>query len=459
MSGTSANVLTLGKTPATTVLKLSWPTILEQIAFTVLNFADTAMVGVLGASFTAAVGITSPVLWLIGGIMSAVSVGFSVQVAQSIGAGEMRRASRAAGQAVITSVATGTLLTVACLLIAPVLPAMLGAEEAIRPHATSYFMVMAFFGLVNSLEMIMSSILRCTGNTKAPLIANSLSIVLNIVLNYLFIYPTRTITVLGNSFVMWGAGMGVAGAALGSVLSILVAALLLIRPFISGERGILFEKSDFVSADKAILTRAVELGMPVALERVTMSLGQVVYMRIISGMGTIAIAAHHLAVQAESLSYLPSFGFAVAATTLVGQSVGANDRPLARTFGRTSSNMAAICMALTGVLLFLLAEPIISIFTRDVSVIALGGVLLRIVAFAQPSQAHATVYAGSLRGAGDSRWPFYINLVGVWGFRVALTLIFVYGLGWGLEAAWIAMLADLVFRGIVCRKRFLRKLS
>lgn len=458
MKENSANVLNLGKTPATTVLKLSWPSILEQIAFTVLNFADTAMVGVLGASFTAAVGISAPVLWLASGIIAAVSVGFSVQVAQYVGSGDMERASRAASQSLSVSLLCGLALSAVGLLLSPYLPALLGAEGDVATMASSYFAIMSISCLFNSLEINFSSILRCTGDTTSPLWANSTAIVLNIFLNWLFIFPERTITAFGRDFQVWGAGLGVSGAALGSAISIGAAALLLAVPMFAGKRGIKIHRHDVLHFDREILRRAYALGMPVGLERVTLSLGQVVFIRMVSTMGTTAVAAHHLAIQAESLSYMPSFGFSVAATTLVGQSIGAEDRERALGFGRIASNMGAIGMGITGLLLFFLAEPIIGLFTRDLAVIALGGILLRIVAFAQPMEAYATIYAGALRGAGDSRWPFYINLVGVWGFRIGLSLLFVFAFGWGLPALWVAMLIDLTFRGIVCRKRFLNNI-
>ncbi|MEG2086607.1 MAG: MATE family efflux transporter [Angelakisella sp.] len=455
----SANVLTLGKTPEATILKLSWPAILEQIAFTLLNFADTAMVGVLGAAYTAAVGLTSPVLWLAGGIIGAVSVGFSVQVAQAVGAGDYDRASRTVGQSLLGSAALGILLLVAGLLATPFLPKLLGAQPDVAALAVQYFGVMTFSFFANSFEVNISSILRCVGNTKSPLIANSIAVVVNVFLNLLFIFPTRTVILFGNSVTLWGANMGVAGAALGSVLSIVIAVFLMAKPFFCSANEVRFHLRDVKRVDRQIMSRAIELGIPVALERITMSLGQLVYIRIISTLGTTALAAHHLAIQTESLSYMPSFGFSMAATTLVGQSIGADDRPGARNFGRIAANMTALLMTGAGVFIFFGGSLMLQLFTRDVTVIAIGAGLLRIVAFAQPPQAFANVYSGALRGAGDTRWPFYINLLGVWGVRVGLSLVLVTGLGWGLSGAWIAMLCDQVFRGYVCRRRFLNCMS
>lgn len=458
MKHNSANVLNLGRTPSATVLKLSWPSILEQMAFTVLNFADTAMVGVLGAVFTAAVGITAPVLWLANGIIAAVSVGFSVQVAQLVGSGDLPRASKVASQSLSISLLAGVIIAAVGMLISPFLPIWLGAEGEVIPLASQYFIIMSLCCFFNSMQVNLSSILRCTGDTTSPLAANSTAIVLNVLLNWLFIFPARDISLFGQSFHIWGAGLGVAGAAWGSLLATAVATLMLVKPMLDGRRGIKLSMADTLHFDREILTRAKELGVPVGLERITLSLGQVVFIRMVSTMGTSAVAAHHLAIQAESLSYMPSFGFSMAATTLVGQSIGSADPARARRFGRIASNMGAVCMAATGLLLFAFAEPIIGLFTRDLAVIALGGILLRIVAFAQPMEAYATIYAGALRGAGDSKWPFYINLVGVWGFRIGLSVIFVFAFGWGLPALWVAMLCDLTFRGIVCRKRFLNSI-
>ena len=455
MSTQTANVLNLGKTPVSTVLKLAWPTILEQIAFTVLTFADTAMVGILGAVCTAAVGITAPLLWLAGGIFSSVSIGFSVVVAQNVGANNMDKASRTVSVSIMASSTVGLILALVGLILSPVLPVWLGAEGQVAGLATQYFAVMSLSCLANSISTNISGILRSTGDTKTPLIANSIAIVLNIVLNFLFIFPSKEITLLGATIHTWGLGLGVAGAAMATALSIATSAMIMIPSLLSAKRGIKIDTKLMLHPEKELLKEVSKLSIPIAMERVTLGIGQVFYMWIVATLGTTAVAAHHLAVQAESLSYLPAFGFSVAVTTLVGQSIGADDRAKARVFGKIGGNMGAVLMGLTGILLFVFAEPLLGILTQDVAVIAVGATLLRIVAFAQPAEACAIIYAGALRGAGDTKWPFYINLIGVWGLRIGLSTLFVFGFGFGLNAVWIAMLIDLSFRGYVCRKRFL----
>lgn len=456
MNKPAANVLTLGKTPTSTVLKLSWPSILEQIAFTIFQFADTAMVAALGASATAAVGVVTPVLWLTNGLIAALAMGLSVQVAQAIGAEDYEAARRVIRQSFSCAVVGGGVLTIITVLLAPALPGMLGADPDIVPMASVYLRIVGYSLVADGVLMVFSAILRCMGNTRAPMIANASTIVLNIILNYFLIYPTRPVTIGTNTITMPGLGMGVAGAAWGTAISIVVAAMMVLYSMRGSRFGLSLEWDHLKAYDKKILQRTAHLGVPVALERATLALGQVAFIRIVATMGTNALAAHHLAVQAESLSYLPAFGFSVAATTLVGQAVGAGLKEDARRFGNIAARMGLICMILTGTTLFFGSRYLILFFTPDQEVVALGSMLLKIVAFAQPMQAFFIIYSGALRGAGDSRWPFYINLVGVWGIRIASACFFTFVLKLGLGWVWVAMLMDLCFCGFVCYRRFSR---
>lgn len=447
-----ANVLHLGSTPARTVLKLAWPTILEQIAFTLLQFADTAMVGALGADCTAAIGIAAPLTWLIGGLTAAVGVGFSVQVAQRIGAGEYAAAEDVIRQVFLLSLLLGGLLTGLCLLAAPVFPALMGAEPQVIPHAAAYLSAISFSALVNMLEVSVSSVLRCMGNTRAPMAANLTAILANIVLNYLLIFPPHTVTLGSAVLAVPGMNMGVAGAAWGTVIAIGISAALVLTAVLSPKSALRLRLHGGLRFTAPVLQRAARIGLPVVLERAATSIGQILFLRLVATMGTVAVASHHLAVSAESISYLPAFGFSVAATTLVGQAVGAGLPEESRRFGNISARMGLICMTASGVVLFLLAGPLISLFSPDPAVISLGRDLLRIVAFAQPMQAWAIVYSGALRGAGNSRWAFYISLLGVWGVRLGLSALSVLVFGAGLRTAWVVMVLDLTFRGVVSRR-------
>lgn len=209
--------------------------------------------------------------------------------------------------------------------------------------------------------------------------------------------------------------------------------------------------------DKEIYSGACSVGIPIALERLTISIGQIAYMRIISGMGTMYVAAHHLANQAESLSYLPCFGFSVAATTLVGQAMGAKDYESARRFGSIAAKIGIAMSLVASAILFFGGKPIISVFSSDPVIINMGGNLLKIVALGQQFQAASIIYAGGIRGTGESRAPFYIGLTGIWGIRIVLCLIFVFVFKMKLYAAWVAMLIDMIYRGYLTYLCFVKR--
>ncbi|MDL2318848.1 polysaccharide biosynthesis C-terminal domain-containing protein, partial [Eubacteriales bacterium OttesenSCG-928-A19] len=158
----------------------------------------------------------------------------------------------------------------------------------------------------------------------------------------------------------------------------------------------------------------------------------------------------------ESLSYMPGFAFGVAATTLIGQSLGAEDVPAAKARGRLTISTAVLVMSGIGVLLFLLAPQLISMLTPDERVREIGASLIRICALEQPFMALSMVGASALRGAGDTRVPFFVSLVGMWGVRLTLAWLFVTRLGLGVQGAWYAMVADQAVRGTLMAARFFR---
>lgn len=455
MANQPTNVLKLGKTPLTTILKLAWPTIIEQMMFTVLNFSDTAMVGALGAVATAAVGITSTSIWLSGSVITAVSVGLSVQLAQSVGAGNVKHAREIVGQSLLTSLVAGTLLMLVFFSLHWQLPAWLGAEASVIPQAQSYLQIISISLLFNMLGSVFSSLLRCMGDTHTPLRYNFLAIILNIVFNFLFIFPSREMHLFGISFPMFGFGWEVAGAALGTALSIGVSALLLFLALCDKRREIhLVLKKEFLHPNKEILRRMVALGVPTAMEQFITTSGQVAATRIVSTLGTVSVAANTLAVSAESLSYMPAYGVSVATTTLVSQSIGAEKKEDAMNFGKIANRLGFFAMILVGILLFVLAEPLIRLFTRDESVIPLAAAMLRIVAVAQPLNASYSILSGALRGAADVKSPFYIGILGMWGLRIPLALLFLFVFHWGLHGYWIAMIIDNMTRGALSIFRF-----
>lgn len=455
MTSTPENVLHLGKTPTSTVVKLAWPTILEQMMYTVLNFFDTAMVGALGAASTAAVGLTSTSIWLSGSVTSAISVGLSVQMAQAIGAKNQNRAQQVVDHILPICTLMGTILCVAFFCLSGALPAWLGGEPEVIPLAQQYLRVIALSRLFEMFSSVFSAALRCMGDTHTPLRLNFSAILLNILFNFLLIYPSRTVTAGGISFPVYGAGLGVAGAAWGTVLALIFSSVFLGLSLRFGGRTIRLRLRG-ISLDRGVIWNMLRLGVPTAMEQFITTSGQVAATRIVSTLGTVSVAANHLAVSAESLSYMPAYGVSVATTTLVSQSIGAGEKDGAMNFGRIANRLGFCAMAFVGVLLFALSEPLIGLFTRDEEVIALGAAMLRIVAVAQPLNASCSILSGALRGAGDAKGPFIICASCMWGLRLTLSCLFVFVFHWGLHGIWIAMIIDNMTRGAWCIARWRR---
>lgn len=431
--------------------RLTWPAIIEQLLGMMVSFVDTAMVGAMGAASTAAVSVVSSSIWLINGILAGVGVGYSVQVANAVGAQDHVRARKVMRQGALAVAALGLLVLAVMELSAPFLPDWLGAEPEVYPLAVSYLRFYSLGLPFSTVLAVFSAILRCTGDTRTPLALNGLANLGNVLLNFLLIYPTRQ----WRGITLPGAGLGVSGAAIASAASLALAGCLLLwKVFFNKEKPVSIGPEENYRPDGDIIRAALRLGVPYIGERVTINLGQILMTALVAHVGTVALAANHIATTAEGMCYLPAYGLSFAATALVGQSVGARNREDARAYGRLSGLLGfGMCLA-TGALLFLFATPIAGLFTDEAAVIAETAKALRIVAFAEPFFAVSIVMSGALRGARDVRCPMVVALGCMWGIRAILAPILIYVFHWGLEAVWFAMALDLTVRGILTALRW-----
>ena len=426
----------------TLTLQLSVPAILAQISSIVMQYIDASMVGHLGREASASIGLVASSTWLMNGLCRALVVGFSVMVAQRIGAGEERDARNLVKQALFSGVAFGLLLAAVGAALSGGLPHWLHADSAICPDASAYFLIFSLSLPFVQLNRLTAGLLQAGGNMRTPSVLLVLMCGLDVVFNLLLIFPSRQL----GGFTLPGAGLGVAGAALGTALSETVVALImcacLLRSSLLGlRRG---ERLHFVPAQ---LRRAVRLGVPVAIEQAVMSSAQVVTTRIIAPLGTVAIAANSFAVTAEALCYMPGYGVQSAAVTLVGQSVGAKRRDIVARLGWVTVLLGMGVMLAASVMMYGLAPWIIGLLSPDAQVVALGTEILRIVVFAEPLFGAAIVTAGVFQGAGSSLLSSVLNFTSMWGVRITLTLLMVPH--WGLQGAWIAMCIELCFRGLL----------
>ena len=443
------------RSPNQIVWALAWPTIVEQLLMTVVTYVDAAMVGSVGVNATAAIAVNTSMIWLIQGLMTGLGVGASVLVATKIGEKKLEQAQAILMQSILAMIILGIAVMLAGeLILAPNLPRWMGAEEALLAPAGQYMRIVAAAFPFQVLLAVGCAIIRGAGDTRTPMFYNILSNVVNIIGNFLFIYEPRTIHIFGFSLKIWGAGMGVGGAALGTAAAFFISGMLTLRHLLSRKSIVSVPGGKSLRSDSVILKQIVRLGLPAAFERVTLSSGQMVITALVTGMGSSVLAAHQLATTAESICYMPCFGFSVAATTLVAQSIGAGEKEMAKNYAGICIRYGIGIMLISAVLMFTFAPQMIWLFIRDTAVISLGAAMLRIEAFAEPFVAVTNVICGVLKGGGDTRWPFYISIIGMWVVRLTLALIAIRGFGMGLAGIWVPMAIDWTVRMLICLWRY-----
>ena len=421
------------------VFALAWPTMLEQLMGTAVQYIDTAMVGSLGTAATASVGSTTTVNWLIGSTVSAFGVGFLSYVSQARGAGQDERARRAAGQSVLAVLAAGLLFTALTLSLSRKVPVWMRVDPSIRDLAARYFFILYTPMLFRAATVIFGTVLRAAGDTRTPMRVGLAVNLINIVLNFLLIYPTRTVTLFGASLRIWGAGRGVVGAAQASAIAVAVGGIA-ITAALCRHREI-SPVGVSLRPDKAILLPCLRVAFPNMLQRFGTSLGYVAFAAMINSLGELSTAAHTIANTVESAFYIPGYGMMTAAATLTGNAIGRGDERAMRAQARLILLLEVSMMVVSGGLLFAFAPAMVRLFSADAAVILLGSTVLRMVACSEPFYGVPLVIEGMLMGAGKTVASFAFNIAGMWGIRIVGTYICTQVLGLGLVSAWGCMIA------------------
>ncbi|MBO4801114.1 MAG: MATE family efflux transporter [Bacteroidaceae bacterium] len=412
---------------------LSVPAILSQISSILMFYIDDAMVGSLGALATASIGLVATSLWLFWSVISCISTGFSVQVAHLVGANDLPGARSVFRQSMT---AAAVLVVVTMLIGAAVafpLPYWLGGGEDIARNSTFYFLIIVLGAPFTMVQFLAAAMLRCAGNIKVPSLANVVMCVLDVVFNFFFIFIV---------------GWGVVGAAVGTVLATAVISVYLLWYAVtcSPELRLLGEQGSF-RPQRAILKKASDIASPILLQRVLMNVAQIVTTIIVAPLGAVAIAANTLGITAESLCYMPGYGIGEAATTLVGQSIGAQRHRLTERFAWMTTLLGIVVMTLMGAVMYVAAPLMMASLTPDEAVRQLGTECLRIEAWAEPGFAASIVAMSCFVGAGDTRKPAMMNLFSMWAVRVTLAALLAPH--YGLHGVWIGMAIELTFRGVI----------
>lgn len=428
--------------------QLSWPAMVAQLSSMMMQYIDAAMVGRLGADDSASVGLVSTSLWLFWGICSAVTMGFSVQVAHSIGASDFARARRILRQGITSCFIFALVIAAIGAAIAFPLPHWLGGEEQICHEASIYFLVFVLALPLFTMNYLAGGMLRCSGNMKVPGGLNVMMCILDVIFNFFLIFPTRDIDIIGMSLTMPGAGLGVLGAAIGTAAAEIITAGCMMYYLCFRQEGMLISKEKgSYRPTREVLRNAIKVSAPMTLEHAVICGAQIAITVIVAPLGVMAIAANAFAVTAESICYMPGYGLSEAATTLVGQSYGAKRKNLAKRFGYITTFTGMMIMGLMGVILYIFAADVMALMSPVKDIIDLGASALRIEAFAEPMFAASIVAYGVMIGVGDTVIPAVMNFGSIWVVRVTLAAILAPKMG--LDGVWLAMCIELCFRGAI----------
>lgn len=422
------------------IVELSIPSMLAQITTVMMFFIDAAMVGHLGAAASASIGLVETTTWLMGSILSAVSLGFSVQVAHFIGANDFTRARQVFRHALVCGVVFSVLMALVGASIHQSLPYWLGGKDDIAPMSSGYFLIFSLTLPAVLLFHLMSAMLKSAGEMRVPSLLSIMMCGLDVAFNYLFIYILK---------------LGVVGAALGTMSAYFFTVIPMAWQAICKNKiiALRLDRTPFVWMGSYV-RNAVKISFPVAVQNILMGSAQVVSTLIVAPLGNVAIAANSFAITAESLCYMPGYGVGDAATTLVGQTYGAGRSDLCKNFAHLTIGVGMLVMAFMGVVMFVFAPEMIGFLSPVEEIRQLGAMVLRIEAFAEPFFAAAIVSYAVCVASGDTLKPAAMSLFSMWCVR--LTLAYVLAQSYGLRGVWVAMATELTFRGTIFLLRIRR---
>lgn len=436
------------------ILMIAWPAMLEQLLACMASLVDTAMVGSLGAEATASVAVNIAFVWVANGLMGALSTGFSYMIARSVGEKNPEKTNSLGLQSITCAICTGLFLFILILCLYQRLPVWMGAEEDVIPYARVYLRIIGYGMVPQALAVVLSSNYRSTGNTRLPLVLGIIANVGNIIGNFLLIYPEREILLGVGSVHMWGAGMGIKGAALATCASqVLLAVMLLLTMCRQGSSFRLSLPGTEYAVSKNTLLTLKKIGIPVLLERWTLNFGQVFITSILSSLGTVALSAHYLTAQIEGILYMPAFGMSYTATALIGQALGAGKKDLAKQYMKYICFWSIVLIELFCIPVACGSHYIMGLFSSDAGVVTLGTKTLLVAALTEIFFSFFLISSGIFRGAGDVRFSFLVSLAGMWGLRVGMIWAAIRLFHVGIIGVWIIIGIDCMVRMALCVMR------
>lgn len=425
------------------IILLAIPAVIENFFQTILGFVDTYFVSKISLADVSAVGVTNAILAIYFALFMAIGVAANVRIANFLGAKQPEKARHISQQSILLAVMFGILTGLVTLFFAEPLLKMMGIKDDVLVKGALYFRIVGIPSIFMSLMFVLSAILRGAGNTKSPMKVSIFINIVHAILDYVLIF--------GFLFI---PEMGIVGAALATVFSRFVGSGALL--YYLKRSPILDFRREYWKPDKGHLLELTTLGAPAAGERLVMRAGQIVYFGFIVALGTNAFAAHQIAGNIEVFSYMIGYGFATAATILVGQQIGAGKLEEAREYAKLSTYLTIAFMTIPGILLIFFGGWAGSLFTEDDTVVKNIGDALKISGIFQPFLAVLMVLTGAYQGANNTKYPMYLTGFGMWAVRTLLVYVLGIKLGWGLRGVWLAIGLDIAFRAIVLAVKFKR---
>jgi len=424
------------------ILDLAWPVIIANFLQVLATTIDLVMVGRIGVTEIAAVGVGGNIVFFTFTVMIGITSGTIALVARSVGA----RRPRQGDHFLFQSLLAGGLLSIPMLIVGVVFAEAIVAPFSptiqVRNLAADYVAIIFFSVPALFTIFIGTAALRAAGDSKTPLIIGVIENVINFAINYTLIF--------GN---FGFPALGVRGAAIGTSISYFVGAILFLGLFADHrvKIGIHREKPVF---NWRTIQRILRVGLPAAAEQFAFQVGILIWIVFVVSFGEAAVAAHQIGLRIQSFAFMPGLGLSIASSALTGQNLGAKLPERAERGAREATKMAVAVMGVIAAFNFVFAPWIALAFSEPGEAVDLAVVFIRLHATSIPAVALFFTISGSLRGAGDTRWPLYASVFGTYAIRLPLSALFGYTLGWGLLGVWIALPIEYYLRSVIILQRF-----
>lgn len=430
------------------IMNIAWPVLIELVLSSVFGMIDMMMLGNYpdadyAAAAVASVGVTNQPLFLGLAVVQALNVGGTAIVSRYFGAGKKDQMENVTKHVLIISLTFAVPIALFGFFYVDQIMAFMGAEPETIAIGRDYFRVICVSYLFQSFNFGVTGSLRGIGETKVPMGIN---------------VRTNFLNVIGNAILIYGLlgfpRLGVVGAATSTAFANFIASVMMIRYLMSGKSELQFSFKNKFKFSKRTIRNLIQIGLPSAVEQLVMRAGIIMFVQVVSSLGTVIFAAHQIGMNILSLSFVVGQAFGISSSALVGRSLGARDSDKAEKYAHHASMMGSASGTVLGIAMFLGAEILVGLYSNDPAIIENASTALRMAAIIQPFQANQLIVAGSLRGAGDTRFPLISTFIGVLGIRVVLANVFIRVFSFGLVGAWLAIVVDQFIRWILIRLRF-----